>query len=116
VWAVTAVDANGKRYSQANRATHAAWAAPGVELWVPFSGTNDGAKGSIKNKADSSYVSGTSFATALASAALAWQAPQFWGLTAIAQKIKICELAMKVQNDPFLGCGVLQISTLNEYK
>jgi Subtilase family len=103
VWAVTAVDASAKRYSQANRAVNVAWAAPGVELWVPYSGAKDGA--------NSSYVSGTSFATALASAALAWQTTPFWGLTGIEKKAKLCMGAIKAQNDPLLGCGVLQAAS-----
>ena len=35
VWAVTAVDAAGKLYAQAHRASYAALAAPGVDIWVP---------------------------------------------------------------------------------
>jgi hypothetical protein len=100
VWAVTAVDANGKRYSQANRSASVAWATPGVELWVPMNG--------IKEGGASGYVSGTSFATALTSAALAWQPTQFWGLTGAQQKTKLCAGTIKPQNDSFLGCGVLQ--------
>lgn len=104
VWAVTAVDANGKRYSQANRAANVAWAAPGVELWVPINGTHEGGASRY------SYVSGTSYATALASAALAWQPTPFWGLTGVVQKTKLCSSFIKPQNDPLLGCGILQVS------
>jgi minor extracellular protease Epr len=101
VWAVTAVDASGKRYSQANRASNVAWAAPGVELWVPLNGAKEGG---------TSYVSGTSFATALTSAALAWQPAQFWGLAGVQRKEKLCATAKKLPSDDLLGCGVIQIS------
>lgn len=104
VWAVTAVDANGKRYNQANRAANVAWAAPGVELWVPMNGAKEGGASPY------SYVSGTSFATALASAALAWQHPPFWGLTGAEKKAKLCSSSIKPQNDPLLGCGIVQVS------
>ena len=65
VWAITAVDAAGKLYSQASRVRHIALAAPEAKLWVPASG--------------GVYVSGT-YATALASVPLTWQLPSFWAL------------------------------------
>ena len=53
VWAITAVDAAGKLYSQASRVRHITLAAPEAELWVS-------ANGGV-------YVSGT-YVTASASA------------------------------------------------
>ncbi len=94
VWAITAVDAAGKLYSQASPATHITLAAPGAELWVP---TNGGM-----------YVSGTSYATALASATLAWQPPRFWTLPSIQRRSQVCAQARKLQDDIVTGCGVVQ--------
>lgn len=97
VWAVTAVDAAGKLYSQASRASYATLAAPGVELWVPGNG------------GEGAYVSGTSYATALASAALAWQPPGFWVLPAAQQRSQVCAQARKLGGSALLGCGLVQI-------
>jgi minor extracellular protease Epr len=97
VWAITAVDAAGKLYAQAHRASYAALAAPGVELWVP--GAPDAA---------GSYVSGTSYATALATAALAWQPNTFWALTAAQQRTQVCAQARKLNAVDYSGCGLVQ--------
>ena len=97
VWAITAVDAAGKLYVQAHRASYATLAAPGVELWVP--GAPDAA---------GSYVSGTSFATALATAALAWQPNAFWALPAAQQRTQVCAQARKLDAADYSGCGLVQ--------
>lgn len=97
VWAITAVDAAGKLYSQASHASYTALAAPGAELWVPANG--------------GAYVSGTSYATALASATLAWQAPGFWALPATQQRAQVCAQARKLQDETVLGCGLVQRSS-----
>lgn len=60
---VTAVDARRKRWSRANTGNHIAIAAPGVDVW-----TIDGAGRGY-------YASGTSFASAFVTAALALRTP-----------------------------------------
>jgi minor extracellular protease Epr len=100
VWAITAVDAAGKLYAQAHRASYTTLAAPGVELWVP--GAPDAA---------GSYVSGTSYATALATAALAWQPSTFWSLPAAQQRTQVCAQARKLDANALTGCGLVQKAT-----
>lgn len=97
VWAITAVDAAGKLYSQASHASYTAMAAPGAELWVP-------ANGGV-------YVSGTSYATALASATLAWQPPSFWTLPATQRRSEVCAQALKLHDETVPGCGLVQKNT-----
>jgi hypothetical protein len=97
VWAITAVDAAGKLYAQAHHANYTALAAPGVELWVP--GAPDAA---------GSYVSGTSYATALATATLAWQPNTFWALPAAQQRTQVCAQARKLETLAYSGCGLVQ--------
>ncbi|MEJ2593335.1 MAG: S8 family serine peptidase [Candidatus Thiodiazotropha sp.] len=58
VIAVTAIDAERHLYPRANRGDYIAFAAPGVDIWVPRGG-------------DSAYVSGTSFAAPYVTALLA---------------------------------------------
>lgn len=96
VWAVTAIDAAGQLYVQASRASYVTLAAPGVEIWVP---TMTGA---------GAYLSGTSYATALASAALAWQAPHFWTLAASLRREQVCAQARKLEKSSVPGCGLVQ--------
>lgn len=95
VWAATAVDAAGQLYSEASRTTPAMLAAPGVQVWVPLLG-------------EGAYVSGTSYAAALASAALAWQPPAFWKLPPAQRAARICAQARKLQERA--GCGLVQRS------
>ena len=90
VWAVTAVDAAGQLYSGATRAPYTMLAAPGAEVWVPSS---DGG----------SYVSGTSHASALATATLAWQAHRFWAQSAAQRAYQVCSQSRKLQDNNFLG-------------
>ena len=116
VWAVTAVDAAGQPYRSATRGAHVSFAAPGVDVWVPevtglmawrgMSGTS----GMSGNAAfiPGRYVSGTSYATALASAALARLPASFWQLAPEARKSRLCSTARPPQNnDVPMGCGVL---------
>lgn len=98
VWAITAIDAAGKPYPQASRATYTAMAAPGVDVWVP-------------QDAGGSYVSGTSYATALASAAVAWQPASFWSLPLADRQQQVCAQA-KPLGDTTLGCGLVQQATV----
>ncbi len=58
VIAVTAIDADRRRYREANQGDYIAFAAPGVDLWVPV-GNGD------------AYLSGTSYATPYVTALLA---------------------------------------------
>ncbi len=101
VWAITAVDAAGKLYAQAQRASYISLAAPGVELWVPSSAADD----------TGSYVSGTSYATALATAALAWQPVSYWTQTPTQQRTLVCAKARKLVEEAFAGCGLVQKAT-----
>lgn len=94
VWAVTAVDAQGQLYAQATHADYTSFAAPGVELWIPDN--NSGA-----------YVSGTSYATALSSAILAWQPTSFWALTDTQRHDQVCANTTKIAAVKFTGCGLI---------
>ncbi len=122
VWAVTAVDAAGQPYRSATRGAHVSFAAPGVDVWVPeVMGlvALRGASGSVASGVASGvvsgvalipgrYVSGTSYATALASAALARLPAAFWQLTPEGRKSQLCGTARAPQNnDVPMGCGVL---------
>lgn len=95
VWAATAVDAAGQLYSGATRAPYAMLAAPGAEVWVPGSGKGN-------------YVSGTSYASALVTATLAWQEHRFWSLSATQRAHQVCSQSRKLQDNTFLGCGLVQ--------
>lgn len=100
VWAIAAVDAAGRPYRRSGHATYTVLAAPGAELWVPL--TNGPAPHS------GAYVSGTSYATALASATLAWQAPGFWDLPAAQRRAQVCQQALKLQDPAIASCGLVQ--------
>lgn len=91
VWSVTAVDANGRLHGQATRSPATVLAAPGVEVWVPVD----------------AYVSGTSFATALASATLAWQPAAFWRLPLSQRLGQVCAQALRLQAE-HTGCGLVR--------
>ena len=113
VWAVTAVDARGQVYERASRAAHVSFAAPGVEVWVP----DPMAAGGSLDAPIGSYVSGTSFATALASGALARLDPDFWRLTPAARLARLCGAARssaqpQPQPQAVLGCGLLNLEAL----
>lgn len=98
VWAIAAVDAAGRLYGPAIHASYTVLAAPGAELWVPGD----------KTYAGGTYVSGTSYAAALASATIAWQSPGFWALSAMQRRDQVCAQARKVQDQPATGCGLVQ--------
>ena len=100
VWAIAAVDAAGRPHQRSGYATYTVLAAPGTELWVPASSGPDRHTGS--------YVSGTSYATALASATLAWQAPGFWDLPASQRRAQVCAQALKLQDATIAICGLVQ--------
>jgi Subtilase family len=105
VWAVTAVDAAGKLYSGASRASYTLLAAPGVEVWVPGLPQQEAAGTS---NASGSYLSGSSYAAALASAALAWQPAQFWEQSSEQRRALLCAQALKLPDSAWLGCGLVQ--------
>lgn len=98
VWAVAAVDSAGRLYGQGSHASYTALAAPGAELWVPSDQPHLGG----------TYVSGTSYATALASATVAWQPPDFWALSATQRRAQVCAQARKVEGQATAGCGLVQ--------
>ena len=105
VWAVTAVDAAGRVYERASRGNFISLAAPGVDLWVPDVASLLAAPPRLAGR----YVSGTSFATALASATLARFPLAFWQLGADARKARLCALARPAAAaDASTGCGVLR--------
>ena len=103
VWAVTAIDAAGKLYAQASRASYTAISAPGVDLWVPTA-----AEATNSNNNAGSYVSGTSYATALTTATLAWQPSAFWSLPLAAQRAQVCAQTLKLAAVAHSGCGLVQ--------
>ena len=109
VWAVTAVDARGQVYGRASRGAHVSFAAPGVEVWVPDPMRSDGNLDTPLG----SYVSGTSFATALTSGALARLGADFWSQSAAARKAMLCRAARPAtQAQAVLGCGLLNLEAL----
>jgi subtilisin family serine protease len=97
---VTAVDARRKRWSRANTGEHIAIAAPGVDLW-----TIDGAGRGY-------YASGTSYASAFVTAALALNTPQQVELDAWLQK-HTADLGTAGRDAQF-GFGLLQAGGLCE--
>lgn len=100
VWAISAVDAAGRLFGQGSHATYTVLAAPGAELWVPGNSGQPHLGGT--------YVSGTSYATALASAVVAWQPPGFWALSAMQRRDQVCAQARKLQDQAAAGCGLVQ--------
>ncbi|OOG22018.1 hypothetical protein B1C78_15650 [Thioalkalivibrio denitrificans] len=98
VIAVTAVDADGRPYRNAARGDHIAFAAPGVDLWLP---RTDG----------HAHVSGTSFAAPHVTAALAAgraahpDADWSWHVTALAEAAK--DLG-EPGRDPVYGWGLVR--------
>jgi hypothetical protein len=63
VVSVSAVDARGSRWPDANTGEHVSIAAPGVDVWT------------INGAGEGYYASGTSFATAVVTAAIAFSGP-----------------------------------------
>ena len=104
VIAVTAVDAQKRLYTRANRGAYVAIAAPGVDVWVPLA-AND-----TKGK----YMSGTSFASPFVAAAVAQSIGQSAASQAkpTAQNIlqNLCGKAADIgPKGPDVGCGLLQM-------
>lgn len=103
--AVTATDALDRIYAQANQGGYVDLSAPGVDLWVP-----GGAAGR--------YVSGTSFAAALVTGAvalhLAASAAPSVSAGGTSVEAALCRSARdlgRVGRDPVFGCGLLQLGT-----
>ena len=100
VIAVTATDAQDMVYSLANQGTYVTLAAPGVDLWVPDAG-------------EGHYVSGTSFAAGVvtaASARLIAQQPQHNAQSLLRQLCRSAKDLGEKGLDPVFGCGLIQIS------
>lgn len=104
VIAVTAVDVESKLYQQANRGEYVMISAPGVDVWAPA--RIGGANGS--------YVSGTSFAAAWVSGALAVAAGQASGaVDRLTWSQALCASAKDLGaagRDHDFGCGLLQVA------
>ncbi|MBC7608786.1 MAG: S8 family serine peptidase [Polaromonas sp.] len=99
VIAVTATDALDNAYHLANRGAYITLAAPGVDLWVPDAATGH-------------YVSGTSFAAAVVTAASAWLLAHMPQLHARSLPKQLCRTAKDLGQkgvDPVFGCGLIQI-------
>lgn len=106
VIAVTAIDAQKRLYTRANRGSYIAIAAPGVDVWVPL----PAADGKTKGK----YMSGTSFASPFVAAAVAQSIAQQTAVqTAVKAPAYIQKLCSKAANlgapGPEFGCGLLQM-------
>ena len=105
VWAVTAIDAAGQLYERANRGAHITFAAPGVDIWVPDAASLTATPSVLAGR----YHSGTSYATALASAALARLPAAFWQLDAEARRSRLCAGALALAQGSSGGCGRLRL-------
>lgn len=105
VWAVTAIDAAGQLYERANRGAHITFAAPGVDIWVPDAASLTATPSVLAGR----YHSGTSYATALASAALARLPAAFWQLDGEARKSRLCAGALALAQGSSGGCGRLRL-------
>ena len=105
VWAVTAVDAQGRPWARASRGKHVVVAAPGVDLWVPDASTLGSAAPSGR------YVSGSSFATALASAVVARAPAPFWQAPPAERQQRLCSSAGPAGSATTVptGCGLLRL-------
>ncbi len=105
VWAVTAIDAAGQLYERASRGAHVTFAAPGVDVWVPDAASLTATPSVLAGR----YHSGTSYATALASAALARLPAAFWQLDGEARKSRLCAGALALAQGSSGGCGRLRL-------
>ena len=100
VIAVTAVDAQKRLYTRANRGPYVAIAAPGVDVWVPLA-VND-----TKGK----YMSGTSFASPFVAAAVAQAVAGQPKANAQSVLQSLCGKAADIgPKGPEVGCGLLQL-------
>jgi hypothetical protein len=105
VIAVTAVDVESKIYNQATRGEYVMVSAPGVDVWAPQRGGGG------------SYVSGTSFASAWVSGALALAAGQSGSFDRVRVSQALCSSARDLGTsgrDSDFGCGLLQVSDFAE--
>jgi subtilisin family serine protease len=97
--AVTATDFNDRVYPQANQGSYVDLSAPGVDVWVPAEGGGR-------------YVSGTSFAAALVTGAVArGLAASEHARDVLALEVALCARALDLGaagRDPIFGCGLLQ--------
>lgn len=103
VVAVTALDVEAKLYSQANRGDYVMIAAPGVDVWAP------------QRAGGGSYVSGTSFASAWVSGALALVQAQRGDVGRTRWTAELCASAKDLGRggrDGEFGCGLLQTDAL----
>ncbi len=101
VIAVTASDALDHIFEQANRGPYVALTAPGVDVWVP-------------DKSGGRYVSGTSFAAAVVSGAVAVMLARYPALDASSARELLCQHARDLGSpgiDPVFGCGLIQLSS-----
>lgn len=107
VWAVTAIDAAGQLYERASRGAFISFAAPGVDVWVPDAASLTATPPVLAGR----YHSGTSYATALASASLARLPASFWQLDGAARKRRLCASALPVAQGGAGsgGCGRLRL-------
>jgi subtilisin family serine protease len=102
VLAVTASNAAFESYAAAGRGPHIAIAAPGEAVWVP-------------DREAGHYVSGTSFATALVSGAVARLLGAERDRDAAAVRGQLCRHALDLGlpgPDRVFGCGLLQVAPL----
>jgi Subtilase family len=100
VIAVTAVDVESKIYAQATRGDYVVVSAPGVDVWAPQRGGG-------------SYVSGTSFASAWVSGALAIAASQSTAFERARVAQALCASSKDLGatgRDGEFGCGLLQVT------
>lgn len=94
VIAVTALDAQKRLYTRANRGAYVAIAAPGVDVWVPLATEGGKTKGK--------YMSGTSFASPFVTATVAQNLAQS----------KTAATASSPSNSPPANPAVLQLQKL----
>lgn len=107
VLAVTATDALDRVYAHANQGSYVDLSAPGVDLWVPGDGPGH-------------YVTGTSFAAALVTGAVALQLSLLPPATSMsALEAALCNTARdlgSVGRDAVFGCGLLQLAPASPRK
>jgi minor extracellular protease Epr len=104
--AVTAVDADGRLYEQANQGGYVTLAAPGVQIWVPAAGSAGNGPFGAR------YVSGTSYASAYAAGAVAQWLALNPGQRSEAATRRLRETARDLGpagRDEAYGAGLLQI-------
>jgi subtilisin family serine protease len=97
VIAVTAADAGNRIYPRANRGDYLVLTAPGVDVWVPVAGVGR-------------YVSGTSYAAAIVSGAVAVHLAR--NVAGQGSMTELCRHATDLGErgrDPGFGCGLLQL-------